>query len=187
MTSRRFVQSEKAHLLAKGTTFLSPLRSSPSPFRISPPSYSASHAHTIQMQDARCQKGIQVSSVYILSPSNFTPLSLAMYSIARLLLDEWHLRGDTLGFMENTVDCIINTYRKIPVTTATASNPRPWLPSCDKVLKPTISSSDNCPCAALPSTNYCKRETRDDVLATLSTYDDEERKSQFSESRYYVQ
>ena len=47
-----------------------------------------------------------------------------MYSIAHLLLDEWHLRGDDLGFIENTVDCIINTYRKIPVdpvTTATAS------------------------------------------------------------------
>jgi len=47
-----------------------------------------------------------------------------MYSIARLLLDEWHLRGDNLSFIENTVDCIVNTYRKIPfgpVTTATAS------------------------------------------------------------------
>jgi hypothetical protein len=37
-------------------------------------------------------------------------VSLGMYSIARLLLDEWHLRGDKLGFIENTVDCIINTY-----------------------------------------------------------------------------
>jgi hypothetical protein len=64
-------------------------------------------------------------------PIVFHPLvSLAMYSIAHLLLDEWHLRGDDLGFIENTVD---NTYRKIPfgpVTTATASK---YAAHCDKV------------------------------------------------------
>jgi len=137
MTSRRFVQSEQAdpHLLAKETTFLNPLRSSALPFPIFASAFKLD-SHNL---NPRCPHWMQcwtvkrIPTIHRLfsEPIVFHPLvSLAMYSIAHLLLDEWHLRGDDLGFIENTVD---NTYRKIPfgpVTTATASK---YAAHCDKV------------------------------------------------------